>query len=84
MTLLRTLFVVIFLYYQVQDAQAAMRLYTMYRKQWETEIRQRKKLQAKDKVLPVVDAESKKSVYQKKRDKSVLDKRKREKKKKEK
>ena len=56
----------------------------MYRKQWETEIRQRKKLQTKDIMLPVVDAESKKSVYQKKRDKSVLEKRKREKKKKEK
>ena len=69
---------------QVQDAQAAMRLYTMYRKQWEADIKQRKQLKTKDKVLPVVDADSKKSVYQKKRDKSALDKRKKEMKKKEK
>ena len=56
----------------------------MYRKQWEADIKQRKQLKTKDKVLPVVDADSKKSVYQKKRDKSALDKRKKEMKKKEK
>ena len=54
----------------------------MYRKHWETEIVRQKKFRekAKDKLLPVVEAASKNSVFQKTRDKSVLDKRKKDKK----
>ena len=38
-----------YIFIQVQDAQATMRLYTMYRKQWEKELKEKTKPRKKGK-----------------------------------
>lgn len=41
----RTYYLTMCVLFQVQDAQATMRLYTMYRKQWESELGKKKNKQ---------------------------------------